>query len=137
MTFGLIELYLAEALGVSWDRVHEEADKWEHVLSEDLEARMDEILGPPTRDPHGSPIPTRQGTLPAFDQAKLIQVAPGETAIISEVSDHSAKCCDIRAVGALSGNDCAGAGADGGSDVPAGGRKCGRYRYEYDCFRLC
>ena len=55
----LVELYLAEALGYSWDRVHEEADRLEHVISEELEDRMFEALGRPTRDPHGEPIPTR------------------------------------------------------------------------------
>jgi len=56
----LLELYLAETLGVSVDDVHEEADKLEHVLSEELEARIDRALGFPTRDPHGDPIPNAQ-----------------------------------------------------------------------------
>jgi len=51
----LVERFLAEALGVPWDRVHEEAHKIEHVISEDLEKRMDAMLGYPTTDPHGSP----------------------------------------------------------------------------------
>ena len=54
----LLELYLAEHLGVPWDRVHEEAEALEHVLSEDLEARIAAKLGNPTHDPHGDPIPT-------------------------------------------------------------------------------
>ncbi len=53
----LLELYLAEHLGVPWDRVHEEAEALEHVLSEDLEARIAAKLGDPTHDPHGDPIP--------------------------------------------------------------------------------
>ncbi|HXV98971.1 MAG TPA: metal-dependent transcriptional regulator, partial [Anaerolineae bacterium] len=53
----LIELYLAEALNVPWDRVHEEAEKLEHVISEDLEERMAAALGDPLFDPHGAPIP--------------------------------------------------------------------------------
>jgi DtxR family transcriptional regulator, Mn-dependent transcriptional regulator len=53
----LLELYLAEHLGVPWDRVHEEADALEHVISEDLEARIAAKLGQPTHDPHGDPIP--------------------------------------------------------------------------------
>src|SRR2546423_2457588 len=53
----LIELYLAETLGVHVDDVHNEADKIEHVLSEELEARIDRALGFPTHDPHGDPIP--------------------------------------------------------------------------------
>ncbi|MCD6290637.1 MAG: metal-dependent transcriptional regulator [Anaerolineae bacterium] len=54
----LLELYLAEAFDISWDRVHEEADRLEHVLSDDLEARIAAMLGEPTVDPHGDPIPT-------------------------------------------------------------------------------
>ena len=53
----LLELYLAEHLGVPWDRVHEEAEALEHVLSEDLEERIAAKLGNPTHDPHGDPIP--------------------------------------------------------------------------------
>jgi DtxR family Mn-dependent transcriptional regulator len=53
----LLELYLAETLGVSVDDVHEEADRLEHAISEELEARIDKALGYPTHDPHGDPIP--------------------------------------------------------------------------------
>src|SRR3954466_6257259 len=54
----LLETYLAEHLGVPWDRVHQEAEALEHVLSEDLEARIAAKLGEPTHDPHGDPIPS-------------------------------------------------------------------------------
>lgn len=53
----LLELYLAQTLGIDVDHVHDEADRLEHVLSEELEARIDEALGFPTHDPHGDPIP--------------------------------------------------------------------------------
>jgi DtxR family Mn-dependent transcriptional regulator len=53
----LLELYLAETLGVAVDDVHEEADRLEHAISEELEARIDQALGYPTHDPHGDPIP--------------------------------------------------------------------------------
>jgi DtxR family Mn-dependent transcriptional regulator len=53
----LLELYLAQTLGIHVDEVHDEADRLEHVLSEELEARIDEALGFPTHDPHGDPIP--------------------------------------------------------------------------------
>ena len=53
----LLELYLAQTLGIAVDDVHAEADRLEHVLSEELEARIDEALGFPTHDPHGDPIP--------------------------------------------------------------------------------
>ena len=54
----LLELYLAETLGIHVDDVHDEADRLEHVLSEELESRIDKALGYPTHDPHGDPIPT-------------------------------------------------------------------------------
>jgi len=61
----LLELYLAETLGIHVDAVHAEADRLEHVLSEELEARIDQALGFPTHDPHGDPIPTADLEWPA------------------------------------------------------------------------
>ena len=61
----LLELYLAETLGVDVDDVHEEADRLEHALSEELEARIDKALGFPTHDPHGDPIPDADLNWPA------------------------------------------------------------------------
>jgi DtxR family Mn-dependent transcriptional regulator len=86
----LIELFLAEALGVPWDQVHEEANKIEHVLSEDLENRMDALLGHPTTDPHGAPIPARDGSIDQPDCVPLADLKPGQTALVAEVSDHDA-----------------------------------------------
>ena len=60
----LLELYLAETLGIAVDEVHDEADRLEHALSEELEARIDEALGFPTHDPHGDPIPDANLELP-------------------------------------------------------------------------
>lgn len=59
----IIETYLAERLGYSWDRVHEEAERMEHAASDELVDRMAEKLGQPATDPHGSPIPTRDGSV--------------------------------------------------------------------------
>ena len=87
----LVESYLAEALGVPWDKVHEEADRWEHVLSEEMEDLMDDKLGHPTTDPHGAPIPARDGTIPISDLRRLSELEPGEAAVIAEVSDHDAE----------------------------------------------
>lgn len=84
----LIELFLSESLGVPWDKVHEEAEKWEHVLSEDMEDRIDELLGFPTTDPHGSPIPDRNGRIAFESSLRLSEVEAGKTAIISEVKDN-------------------------------------------------
>lgn len=95
----LIELYLAEALGVPWDRVHDEAEKWEHVLSEDLEDRIDAMLGHPTIDPHGAPIPSRNGTIAQPASVRLADLRPGQAAVIAEVSDHDSAL--LRYVGGL------------------------------------
>ncbi len=84
----LIERYLAEAMGVPWDQVHQEADRWEHVLSEEMEDRMDALLGHPTTDPHGAPIPTREGTIVQSAHILLVDLRPGEAAQVVEVSDH-------------------------------------------------
>jgi DtxR family Mn-dependent transcriptional regulator len=83
----LLELYLSEALGVPWDRVHEEAEKLEHVLSEELEDRMAAVLGDPAFDPHGAPIPGRDGSIHRIDTRSLSSVAPGEKVEVVEVTD--------------------------------------------------
>lgn len=67
----LIELYLVEALGFSWDEVHDEAEVLEHFISEKLEARIAAYLGDPTHDPHGDPIPTLDGKLPTGETVTL------------------------------------------------------------------
>ncbi len=87
----LIELYLQEALGVPWDLVHDEAEKWEHVISEDLEERIDRKLGYPISDPHGSPIPKRDGTVIELDSIPLTDLKPGQTGDVAKVSDHDPK----------------------------------------------
>lgn len=84
----LIELFLAEALGVPWDRVHEEAEKWEHILSEDLEDRIDALLGYPTHDPHGAPIPNRNGDVAEHAEMVLADLKVNQSASIVEVNDH-------------------------------------------------
>lgn len=84
----LVETYLHRALGLPWDLVHDEAEAWEHVLSEDLEARMDAALGFPTRDPHGSPIPTADLVLDEPDHPPLARLDVGRTATVFQVSDH-------------------------------------------------
>lgn len=84
----LIELFLAETLQVPWDKVHEEAEKWEHVLSEDMEDRIDALLGYPTHDPHGAPIPSRSGEVPESSRLEMAQLVDGQIAIVAEVTDH-------------------------------------------------
>jgi DtxR family Mn-dependent transcriptional regulator len=84
----LLELYLVEQLGMSWEEVHAEADRLEHVISEGLEDRIAAALGQPDRDPHGDPIPARDGTLPADPSRRLIDAAPGAQVQILRVSDR-------------------------------------------------
>jgi DtxR family transcriptional regulator, Mn-dependent transcriptional regulator len=83
----LIELYLAEALGVPWDRVHDEAEVLEHAISPELAELMATKLGNPTRDPHGDPIPTREGRIHEGATRSLADLAPGHRAVFSRVSD--------------------------------------------------
>jgi DtxR family Mn-dependent transcriptional regulator len=83
----LLELYLAEHLDVPWDRVHEEADALEHVLSEDLEARIAAKLGDPTHDPHGDPIPDRNLVIDEGQTESLDALAVGSCGRFVRVSD--------------------------------------------------
>lgn len=87
----LLEQYLYEALGVPWDKVHSEAEKLEHVISEDLEKRIAEALNHPTHDPHGSPIPSKDLVLESEDLCFLTELAAGSRGIISEVPDEDPK----------------------------------------------
>jgi len=83
----LLELYLAEALGVPWDRVHDEAEVLEHVLSEDLEALIAAKLGHPTRDPHGDPIPSADLVIEEERTENLATLEPGANGILVRISD--------------------------------------------------
>lgn len=86
----LLETYLAEALGLPWDEVHDEAEVLEHVLSERLEDRIAALLGHPDFDPHGHPIPRRDGSLPEASERRLWEAADGERVAVGRVSDHEA-----------------------------------------------
>jgi DtxR family Mn-dependent transcriptional regulator len=83
----LLELYLVESLGVPWDRVHEEAEVLEHVLSEQLEELIAAKLGDPTLDPHGDPIPTRELTLEVTKTQSLQSLQAGASGRLARVSD--------------------------------------------------
>jgi DtxR family transcriptional regulator, Mn-dependent transcriptional regulator len=83
----LLELYLAESLDVPWDRVHAEAEVLEHVLSEDLEARIAAKLGNPTRDPHGDPIPTADLRIDEGETVALGALEPGAEGVFVRISD--------------------------------------------------
>ena len=84
----LLEAYLAEALGYSWDQVHDEAERLEHVISEEFEDRIDELLGYPAHDPHGDPIPTKDGRVEYSLHGTLAELSPGESCIIRRVTDR-------------------------------------------------
>jgi DtxR family Mn-dependent transcriptional regulator len=84
----LLELYLAESLGVPWDRVHDEAEVLEHHISEELEELIAQKLGNPTHDPHGDPIPTRELELLPEHTATLESLEPGCRGRLIRISDH-------------------------------------------------
>jgi DtxR family Mn-dependent transcriptional regulator len=83
----LVELFLVESLGMTWDEVHAEAEVLEHALSEELEELIAAKLGDPTVDPHGDPIPSRELKLAETDAPALAELAPGEAAIFVRISD--------------------------------------------------
>jgi DtxR family Mn-dependent transcriptional regulator len=87
----LLELYLAERLDVPWDRVHDEAEVLEHVLSEELEALIAAKLGDPTVDPHGDPIPTADLVIEERRTEALADLQPGTSAIFVRISDSDAE----------------------------------------------
>lgn len=86
----LLELFLANALGMEIDQVHDEADRLEHHVSEELERRIEQALGYPEFDPHGHPIPSRSGDLPTIPDAPLTSLNIGEGGVVSRVSDRNA-----------------------------------------------
>jgi DtxR family Mn-dependent transcriptional regulator len=87
----VIEAYLTTALGYSWDRVHDEAERLEHAASDELIDRMAKAIGEPETDPHGAPIPSREGTLKEKAAVPLASLAVGAVARVERVSDDSAE----------------------------------------------
>jgi DtxR family Mn-dependent transcriptional regulator len=87
----LLELYLAESLGLGWDEVHAEAEVLEHVLSEELEEVIAAKLGNPTLDPHGDPIPTRELAVADIESRSLYALEPGEKGVFIRVSDSDSE----------------------------------------------
>jgi DtxR family transcriptional regulator, Mn-dependent transcriptional regulator len=84
----LLETFLTRALGIPWDRVHAEAERLEHALSDYLEGRIDEYLGYPTSDPHGSPIPAPDESICEPARLRLSDLPVGSLAQIVEVDDR-------------------------------------------------
>ncbi len=83
----LLELFLHETLGYPWDEVDAEADRLEHVISEEFEERIAQALGDPALDPHGDPIPTRDLRLPPHATTRLRDLKPGQQAVVERVRD--------------------------------------------------
>jgi len=84
----LVELFLVQVMGMSWAEVHDEAEQLEHVVSERLIERIDEMLGRPTRDPHGDPIPNPEGAIPRRDLDTLLTCPVGAPLRITRVTDQ-------------------------------------------------
>src|SRR6201988_4024356 len=84
----LIELFLVQVMGMSWTEVHDEAEHLEHAVSDRLIDRIDEMLGRPSADPHGDPIPGPEGTLSRADYDTLLTCPLGEAVTVRRVSDQ-------------------------------------------------
>jgi DtxR family Mn-dependent transcriptional regulator len=87
----VIEAYLTTALGYPWDRVHDEAERLEHAASDELIDRMAAAIGEPATDPHGAPIPTREGRLDMSTLPTLADVQPGTVVQVQRVGDRDAE----------------------------------------------
>lgn len=100
----LLERYLMEALGYSWDQVHVEAERLEHHISEEFEEKIDALLGRPTTCPHGDPIPTRDGVMAAVSRQTLAQQRTFAHLTIRRVRDEDSNLLrHLQAVGLLPG----------------------------------
>ena len=87
----LLELYLNKSLGFGWDQVHAEADRLEHHISEGFEESIERLLNFPEFDPHGDPIPTRDGQMPRYITATLAAQADGVPLVVRRVTDENPK----------------------------------------------
>jgi DtxR family Mn-dependent transcriptional regulator len=90
----LIETFLLEHLGYSWEEVHEEAERLEHAVSDGFTERLAQFLGHPGHDPHGGPIPAADGSLAPDDSFPLSEAAAGQRVRIAKVSDEDASVLD-------------------------------------------
>ena len=95
----LLELYLNQKMGMEWHKVDAEAEELEHVLSEELEAAMDHALDYPTLDPHGDPIPAKDGTMVSAEEEVLTEAPPGHAARVTRVLQDDAEV--LRRLGQL------------------------------------
>jgi DtxR family Mn-dependent transcriptional regulator len=84
----IVELFLVQTLGMDWSQVHEEAEKLEHVVSDEVVRRLDALLGHPTIDPHGDPIPSADGTLPHRPLTQLASCNKGDSVSIARIGNQ-------------------------------------------------
>jgi DtxR family Mn-dependent transcriptional regulator len=84
----LVELFLVQVMGMRWDEVHDDAEQLEHVVSERLIERIDQMLGHPTNDPHGDPIPNPDGTIPKKDLESLLTCPTGTPLRVTRIADQ-------------------------------------------------
>ena len=89
--YRLIETFLVETLGYTWDQVHDEAEVLEHAVSDFMIERIDTVLGHPSRDPHGDPIPDASGRISFPHTVPLSQCEPGETVVLERINDSDPK----------------------------------------------
>src|SRR5216683_4291938 len=123
----LLEMFLVQVLGYSWDEVHEEAERLEHVISERMEQRIFELLGRPELDPHGHVIPTLGGKVRPVSERPLSECRAGERVIVQGVSDDDpARLRELERRGLLPGTPIAVVGAsefEGPVEVRVKGRR--------------
>lgn len=101
----LLELYLKEVMGYSWDEVHDEAEKLEHHISEQFEDRIAELLNHPTHDPHGDPIPSKEGVMPEMAQLSIAEAEVEAPYIIGRVKDQDPELLRyLEKIGVLPGS---------------------------------
>lgn len=114
----LIEAYLQRALGLGLEELHEEAERLEHALSEKLEDKIDAFLGHPAFDPHGSPIPDRQGRVSERGLVPLAQLRTGDEALICQIVCRASKHLKhLDALGLVPGTTVRVKAADSGGGV--------------------
>jgi len=100
----LLELYLVQAMGFTWDNVHDEAERLEHHISEEFEDRIDELLDHPVACPHGDPIPTRAGAIARTSNRSLALQQHPERLVVQRVSDEDADLLrHLKSLGVMPG----------------------------------
>ena len=101
----LIELFLTQKLGFGWEEVHEQAELLEHTISEQLEERIADVLGHPNFDPHGDPIPSKEGDIVVRKTKPLFALAKGRTAVVLRVTEstNSDLLCYLAELGIVPG----------------------------------